>query len=84
MVRGKLDSTTSIHIERLAILFHKLLLPPITSQKLIKNGYGTNGWDNHPTFSWKRCFSHCLAKLNPMIFISRFVNLQNTMVYLFQ
>ena len=77
MVRGKVDSTTSIHIGRLVILSHKLLLPPTIPQKLIKYGYGTNGWDTHLSSSWKKCFPHCLAKLNPMIFIVRSVSLQH-------
>ena len=53
----------------------KILLPPTIPQKLIKYGYGTNGWGTHFSSSWKKCFPHCLEKLNLMIFIVRFVSL---------
>ena len=65
----KINSTTSIHIGRLVILLHKLLLLPTIPQKLIKYGYDINGWDPHLSSFWKKCFPHCLTKLNPMIFI---------------
>ena len=59
--KGKCGSTTLIHFGRLVILFHKLLLPLIIPQKLIKYNYDTDGWDTHLSFSWKKCFLHCLA-----------------------
>ena len=52
MVKGKMDFTTLIHIGRLVILSHKLLLPPTIPQKLIKYGYNTNGYGKTlPPFS---------------------------------
>ena len=57
-----MDSTTSIHIGRLVILFHKLLFPPLTPQKLIKYGYGTNSWDTTFLFLGKKMFPTSLGK----------------------